>query len=452
LSSGSTTQALEAFRAPPPPRFLILLIGLVTLTACKYVSPIFTDTAAGPEPAETCQTTETALAAAIVSDTTRSGYACRIDYSFDADCDDKVYGLRIELDGTTAPGSVFIEPPSDCNASGYAATSASGSAGDWEFEAALQSACPDSDEDAGYALTCNAAQHAQSDYWRVYLPSNAGGCAAWGDTAATWLIPSEDDCDPPANTPHDVCMSANNAPAVFIHRNAFDADSDDTIHTHILPIMEGSSHNYSERTWLREITVTDWGDSTKLYVLKSGYGIHYDDDDVIEDSSVVVLTPLANTATFAEGEVFMGTTFATNSFDTTTFELPEVTFDWSCGVPSPAHFVEISGLPQAFAIRLDDLGITGLGLEHRLKMRIFGTGGYVSFELEGRHHDALTFPIASSGSNWTFDVNANEGSTGIDAAGTISVSGSNRVVTFSRLIVRGEDLGTPTWTLTPFSE
>lgn len=199
--------------------------------------------------------------------------------------------------------------------------------------------------------------------------------------------------------------------------------------------------------------MTDWADATHLHILKRGYGIHYGGDDVIADSAVVVLDSEHESASFNEGVVHMGTTFATDAFDetATSWEPPHVELDWSCGVSIPPHFQVIEGLPQAYAIRLSSLGYATLGLSQRIKMRIHGSMGFATLELEGRSHDAIQIPIAASGNNWTFDY-ADGGSIGIDAAGTISSSGSNKVVDFDRLILRGNDLGTPTWTLTQFAE
>lgn len=377
---------------------------------------------------------------------------CYQYFWMDEDCHDKVVGVRIQGNGATPPASVYVRPPVECGSPGYDIQMVTDMGSTWYAEAGEESTCPDVDVDAEDDLNCN--EIAATGNWQVRIPLDAlDGCGWAGGGFARFLLQSEHDCDPPADTPDNLCETANDAPAFFVHRNAFELDGDDQIHTHIVPVMKNNSNNYSERTWLREITVTDWGDATKLYVLKRGFGIHYNGDSVVSDSSVFVLSDTNTSDTYSEGEVTMGTTFATDSFDIndTSFKPPSVTFDWSCGVPSPAHFNVIGGLPQAYAIRLDDLGIQTVTAEHRVKLRLFVAKGFATLELEGRFHDAIHIPITASGANYVFDYD-DDGSIGIDAAGTISSNGANKVVAFSRIILRGHDLGTPTWTLLPFSE
>lgn len=432
---------------------MLSLLTLIQLAGCNKTPGNVADTSvldtAAEETEQVCNTSTSAIPQ---SDSTLSDYGCAFKVTYDEDCADKVYGAELRGVGEI-PAGLHIVPPDACDSSNYTAEEAivesEDAPGVWLTRPAYLNACPDADPNTK-RLTCNSSIQAASDVWTVYLPDLDEGCEAYGEIDFTFWIPSEDHCDPPADTPDDFCEVATGAEAQFVHRNAFDQDDDGILHTHILPVMTDGTR-YTERTWLRSMTVTDWGDSTHLYILKRGYGIHYDGDQVLHDDAVVVLTPSNPSYTWTEGEVFMGTTFATDSFPAgQSFDLPKVEMDFSCGVESPAHFQVVEDLPQAYLVTPQAFGFSQLSSQP-VKLRVFPELGFMTLELEGRFHDRIEVPIEPQGSGWSFD-HRDGGAIGFSVAGSITPGSNGAELDLNRLWVRGVNLGSQTTTLPVFDE
>ena len=233
------------YRIAPPP---VILFALLAVPALGCDNPIKGDS--GDILDLTCNPTSLASA---VSDTSLStaGFYCRADFTLDALCDENVYGVIVTGSSAT-PAQVKITPPAACGASGY--TDSSPDSG-WDTIAGAVSFCGDVDNNTA-ALTCNSGTQARSGPWSVYLPLTGTSDCSWPNLALEFLQVSGPHCDPPADTPHDICADADDAPAVFVHRGVFELDGDDSVHSHIIPVLEADTDHYTERAWLRNVSVT----------------------------------------------------------------------------------------------------------------------------------------------------------------------------------------------------
>lgn len=392
----------------------------------------------------------------IVEDSSISGFACRADFLYPEECTDKVWGVKV-FASTLSPGEdpedLQIRSPNECDPAGGsrpALTLSTDTVGDdWIADVANTDFC-DAITDST-VLVCNSATQAQADTWQVYLPAHSSeDCTEYGEITLLFYRDGGEECIGATDPPSAGCSGATEAEVLLAHRAWSDLDSDGEQHSRLIPILK-SGPDFPERAWIRRVEVTDWGDAQALHLLKTGQYLRLDGDEV-QSGPIETLDSQSSTRTFAVGVLHMGSTVVVDGVpDDEAFALPALKLDWSCEVdPQQPHFQVITP-PQAYARRLKDLGITGVNLDHRVIMRINAPASIGVLELQGRHHDRISFPITSDGADWAFDFD--DTALGVDAAGTVSPSGQHdKEIAFDRLIVGGVDLGTPSWVLQKFQE
>jgi hypothetical protein len=157
--------------------------------------------------------------------------------------------------------------------------------------------------------------------------------------------------------------------------------------------------------------------------------------------------------TFPVGEVTMGANFVIDGIPAgPTFEPPHIEVDWSCQYDSVDPHFEVLTVPQAYAARLSNLGLTGVTSNHRLVLRNYPGPDVVTFELEGRHEQRFILPVSDPVNGvMSFDHQSNQYGE-IDMQGTMSKVGDNVVVDFDVLVLAGHNLGSINLTLQPFNE
>jgi hypothetical protein len=281
--------------------------------------------------------------------------------------------------------------------------------------------------------------------FRVYLPLPASGdCADYGDIEWSFDSHGNTMMMMPVSTSEGHSCTPGTGQFKLYSKVVRDADKDGDA---ILELRPGqiSGPAFPERAWLRSITVESFGSAPNLKAVKQGFAASITGEALVPPGAAQVLTPGAPSVALPVGAMLMGTRFVSDQVSLSgTFTPPTVTLSWTCEVdPSAPHYSTFPG-PAPFTMPGNTLP-GGLAPSTRVALRVDPVRKEAHLKLKGRATDDIVIDLQGTGPAWSFDdVLYAENA---EVTGTLTLVGPTATVSFSRLIVAGVDLGTPTWQL-----